>query len=137
MINIRFLNSRKNVQVEASTIREAVKILYAQSFDFDGAILKDADLSELNLPGIRLSRTDLTGVNFCRANLEGADLDCAWIKNSNFYYCNLKRAVFDASYIALSNFAFAVLDDASFIDARIYGVSFPDSNANFSNVIWG
>ena len=85
MIQIKFTDGRKPIEVEADNMMEAIekiieKVTDLSDVDLRGADLSDvdlrgADLSEANLREANLSWADLSGANLSGADLSGANLD--------------------------------------------------------------
>ncbi|HXW54669.1 MAG TPA: pentapeptide repeat-containing protein [Candidatus Cybelea sp.] len=124
---------------EISSVRGATLIdtsfRYAQAYgiflvnahlwhtDFEGAFLSDADLrgADLGQSTLRyaiLDRARLYHVNLDRSNLDGANLDRADLREANLSYCSLLGAI---------------LIDAQFQGASLYGARLSASSAERAN----
>jgi uncharacterized protein YjbI with pentapeptide repeats len=92
--------------------------------DFEGAFLSDADLrgADLGQATLRyavMDRARLYHTNLDRGNLDGANLDRADFRESNLSYCSLIHAV---------------LIDAQFQDATLYGARLTGSAMERANL---
>lgn len=123
---------------------------FPAGMDFSGASLRDADLSETNLPRADLSATDLRDATLADADLRGGNLagaDC-WeaeladvylvggdltgvdLKQADCSDANLRSGALTGANLEGASLAQADLFDATLTDARLYGTVLDGARAN-------
>ena len=108
---------------EDNTIKKTIKKAVSKNVS-----LNKADLSDVNLRGIKLYHADLSD-----ANLSGSNLSKTNLAKANFEGANLKNA--DLQYSILNRTSFIGANRTSFIGADLAGVNFRGSeirNADFT-----
>ena len=75
VIQIKFTDGRKPIEVEADNMMEAIEKIIEKETDLSKADLRGADLSKADLSGADLRGADLSGADLFGADLFGADLD--------------------------------------------------------------
>jgi uncharacterized protein YjbI with pentapeptide repeats len=83
---------------------------------FSGAVLKDADLREIDLSGAALN-----GADFRNAKLEGSNFSKADLRAANFHGAQLQEAVFVESDLKRANMSWADINDADLRKADLNG----------------
>lgn len=123
--------------------------LVLDKVDLSGIKLKNSNLTNANLPGVRFYGTgedrrpstfddwisDLSGANFEGANLTGANLNSAIMNRTIFVRAVLNKANFSNSNLNLANFSSAILIGANLQQAILKDASFTGADigsANFS-----
>ena len=109
-IKIEFANwiRKAALEIEASSVKEAVEKAVENNINLSGASLRNADLRNADLYGAYLRNADLSG-----ADLRNADLSGAYLRNADLYGASLRNA-------DLRN---ADLYGASLRNADLYGVN--------------
>ena len=74
----------------------------------------EADLSGVNLQGVRMF-----DANLVKANLEGADLRSATLDGARFIRANLTNAILSGAYAFNADFRKAIIDGADFTDVML------------------
>ena len=92
------------------------KVLLLASFS--GAVLREADLRNLDL-----SYAELNGADFQNAKLEGAKFIKANLRAANFRGADLHEAVFTSADMKRANLSWADLNDADLSKADLNGVN--------------
>ena len=123
--------------------------LVLDKVDLSGIKLKNSNLTNANLPGVRFYGTgedrrpgtfddwisDLSGANFEGANLTGALLNSAVMNRTTFVRAVLNKANFSNGNLNSANFSSAILIGASLQQAMLKDASFTGADigsANFS-----
>ncbi len=113
--NMNGLKLPKLFDLSASTLR--------------GATFDRADLSDVNLAGIKGSRS-----RFREARLRGAQFDGALLDGAEFLRADLTGASFRDANLRAARFQRAILRDADFTGAQIRNVKF--DRADLSGATW-
>ena len=128
-------------QEHLKILRQGVKAFNAWRKDnptikpnFEGALLKETDLSEANFNGAYFSDCDLSAANlksailsnasFGAANLEGANLEWADLEGASFFYAKLRQANFAGAYLTETNLSNPDLEGANFEGVFLHEVVF-------------
>ena len=93
-IKIKFASwmCKAALEIEASSVKEAVEKAVANNINLSGANLSGADLRNTNLSGAYLYGANLSGANLSGAYLYGANLSGAYLYGANLYGANLSGA---------------------------------------------
>lgn len=90
-------------------------------------VLKNALLSNVDVPNEYLGNSMLTNVTFSKVNFENSVFEFAAIKNCHFIDCNLADADFKSTKLKGTTFNNCDLKDTDFRNAKMNGTNF-DSN---------
>ena len=103
--------------------------------------LKNADLSGMNLAGVKISDSDFTGAKFPGATLSGieisntklmhADFTGAILEEAKFNFANLINATFNHARLIKASFFGSTVEHASFLHTNLIEAKF--SRVNFSH----
>lgn len=144
MIEIHFKGGKSSINIDASSLIEALSIARSTSFDLRGVILagedlRGADLSRMdlsgadlhcaNLSGANLSYTDLMEAKCCHTKFVQADLTSVDFSRANLCYADLGRAIVVRTIFVNANlhgakFCGTSIHDAVLLDADLTGVNF-------------
>lgn len=91
-------------------------------------LLKEANLSGINLEGINFSGIDLSGTVFCDANLSGVNFSKADVSGADFTNADLTSADFTDARLFHTVFNGANLQRASLINTDIRNTKFTNTN---------
>ena len=102
--------------------------------------LKGADLSDMNLTGVKISESNFTSATFSNANLSGIEISGTNLTRTNFSYTKLEGASFFNPDITGAIFAEACLTKASFFGTNAETANFFHANMTrakfyFSNLL--
>lgn len=98
-----------------------------------GTVAKRADLRDVKISGVDISKMDLSG-----ALLDGVDFSGSNLSASKFFFADLKGANFSDSFLIESRFSNANISHANFSGARLLGADFSGANmreANWDNAL--
>ncbi|CAN5728333.1 hypothetical protein BH10CYA1_BH10CYA1_50400 [soil metagenome] len=118
------------------------RVLYASDASDQSACVNEALRLGINLPGAQLTNVQVGGVRVENTNLANANFkDCtlfAWtvsnvnLDGSTFSGCKLTRMKFNNDTFASANFKDCKLNSTSFTDSKMRGVKFEDCQAGGS-----
>jgi uncharacterized protein YjbI with pentapeptide repeats len=97
--------------------------------DLTDAILKNVDLSSVNLSRSNLINADLSYSNLSRANLSDANLRGAKLISSSLSEANLSRVNLQSAFLVKTDLAHASLDAADLSQSRLF-----DANLSYVNL---
>ena len=98
------------------------------------AVLRDMNLSEMDLSGLDFSHADMFGVNLRNSNLEGANLSCSYLLNAFMMGANLSKANLDYADCSNATISHSNLSECSAESTRFMGACMWDSNLTNSNL---
>lgn len=119
---------------EDNTVKKTVEEAVSKNVSLNKADLSDvnlrgiklyhADLSDANLSGSNLSETNLSETNLAKANFEGANLQYSILNRTSFIGANLAGVNFRGSEIRNADFTKADLAKAIFKDSDLREANF-------------
>ena len=97
------------------------------------------DLSDADLPGVNLSKTnllnaDLSGANLSRADLSKADLSWANLASADLWEANLSMAKLECANLSMAQLGEANLSGADLSDAGLAEASLQSANLSMANL---
>jgi|AGTN01.3.fsa_nt_gi Uncharacterized low-complexity proteins len=116
-----------------ATLKEAVQEAYRRGLMLWKADFKDADLSSMKLPEIRLQAALLEGTNFSGTDLTKANLIESSAVKANFQNANLTDSVAMRSNFAGANFSGANLTKVHCLSANFAEANFTNANLDFAD----
>lgn len=119
----------KNIQLSDLNLRK----INFRDINLDGSNLRNVDLSYANLENASLKRVNLEGVDLSNANLRNADLEGAKLKDSKLSETNLANAdITKANFIRVNlinaNLNRANLSNSKIIESNLDDAVLQDSN---------
>jgi uncharacterized protein YjbI with pentapeptide repeats len=106
----------------------------SRCLDLSGADLAFANLSNANLVGICLERTELGNANLAGADLRGTTLSGANLTQADFTGADLSGAVLDSATLRMASMAGASLTGANLLNADASGAILPNSDLRGVNL---
>lgn len=121
------------ITTKRANLKEAVEEAYRRELLLWKADFKDADLSNMKLPGIRLHGSLLEGANFSGTDLTKANLNETSSSKANFQNANLTDFVGMRSNFSGVNFTGANLTRAHCLSANFEDANLTNANLDFAD----
>ena len=102
--------------------------------DLSGADLAFANLTNANLVGICLERTDLANASLAGADLRGTTMSGANLTHADLTGANLSLAVLDSAVLRMASMAGANLAEANLLNADARGAILPNADLRGANL---
>ena len=87
---------------------------------FEGADLREQDLSKMNLSGAKLRFADLSDAHLKNANLRHIDLFGARLIRTDLSYCDISNGDLRRSNLSWADLSFSTLDKTNFDSAIVF-----------------
>lgn len=92
-----------------------------------------ADLSNMDLRGVKFICPDLRCIDFCYSDLRGVDMSNCALDHANFTGANIRKANFSGANLHDAILIHADCEDADFSKAILYSANFMSSNLTHVN----
>ena len=135
--SLRLAEKPQNYSLRIKIRDAAIKVLLRtcekgeKALDFSSLDLKEAELADASLVGVKFHKTNLSYARFHRANLSGAEFNGATLHGTQFPGALLRNTDLSKANLEEANFCGAKLRGARFEDAdlskaELIGVDFDD-----------